>query len=153
MKKLTKTEKLLLSAVAFLTMIVVLLTFRIFTKEEIAILSSISTPQASPVIKNTDSISIPGYDGFELKSGVCEQSLALGNPVENTCHMVMTLTLHDGTLLWESEELMPGMTTKVTLFQPLAQGNYPDCTLTYTCSTPEGKPLNGASTKLTLRVI
>ena len=122
----------------------------------------IQTPDNSSLIqnaedppKNENSISIPGYEGITLKAGSLEQTISLSNPVQNTCYFVITLYLEDGTLLWQSDYIKPGETSSpIVLNQPLEKGNYPNAVLQYSCfkMDSEKTPLNGAETKLTLRV-
>lgn len=105
--------------------------------------------------KNSDSIAIPGYEGITLKADSLEQTVALKNPEQNACYFVITLSLEDGTVLWQSEEIAPGKTSKpMKLSQELKEGTYPNAVLRYACfkMDKEKTPLNGAETKLTLRV-
>lgn len=107
------------------------------------------------VEKNSDSIAIPGYEGITLKADSLEQTVALKNPEQNACYFVITLSLEDGTVLWQSEEIAPGKTSKpMKLSQELKEGTYPNAVLRYACfkMDKEKTPLNGAETKLTLRV-
>lgn len=115
-----------------------------------------SISQESAVIeKNEDSISIPGYEGLTLKANSLKQDVALKNPPQNTCYFVMALYLDDGTLLWESDYIEPGgNSSPIVLTQELSKGTYPNTILKYSCfkMDEEKTPLNGAETKLTLRV-
>ena len=100
------------------------------------------------------SIAIPGYEGFNLEAGTKKQSIALNNPESNTCFFLISLYLEDGTLLWQSEYLAPGEKSKaMELNQKLEPGTY-KAVLRYDCfrMNQELSPLNGAETKLTLRV-
>lgn len=105
--------------------------------------------------QNEHSIAIPGYEGITLKANVLEQDIAFNNPTQNTCYFVITLYLEDGTLLWESDYIEPGSNSApVALTQELESGTYPNAVLKYSCfkMDQEKTPLNGAETKLTLRV-
>ncbi|MBR5291398.1 MAG: tRNA (uracil-5-)-methyltransferase [Clostridia bacterium] len=116
---------------------------------------STETVEAAPVEKTESSISIPGFEGLSLKAGEKKQSVALKNPEQNPCYFVITLVLDDGTVLWESDYIAPGEISKpITLNQPLEAGTYPNSILRYSCFTLDKNrsPLNGAETKLTLRV-
>ena len=113
------------------------------------------TATTPPVEKNPDSIAIPGYEILELKAGNKEQSLCLPNPEQNVCYFQILLYLEDGTLLWESELIEPGKTSKpMTLTKTLDKGTYPNAVLRYSCYRMDEdlSPLNGAEAKLTLWV-
>lgn len=106
------------------------------------------------VEKNPDSIAIPGYEVLELQADSKNQILCLPNPHQNVCYFQISLFLEDGTLLWESELIEPGSTSKpIILVQTLEKGTYSNAILKYSCFKMDGKtPLNGAETKLTLWV-
>ena len=107
------------------------------------------------VIKNPDSIAIPGYEMLELKAGSKEQSLCMPNPPQNCCYFQICLYLEDGTLLWKSELIDPGTNSKpMVLSKTLEKGMYPNAILRYSCYRMDDDltPLNGAETKLTLWV-
>lgn len=111
--------------------------------------------ESSIAEKNKDSISIPGYEGITLKANSLKQDVALKNPAQNTCYFVIALYLEDSTLLWESDYIEPGgESSPIVLTQKLPKGTYPNAILKYSCFTmdKEKTPLNGAETKLTLRV-
>ena len=107
------------------------------------------------VEKNSDSIAIPGYEMLEMKAGSKEQSLCMPNPPQNCCYFQIALYLEDGTLLWQSELIEPGTTSKpIVLTKALDKGMYPNAILRYSCYRMDEdlSPLNGAETKLTLWV-
>lgn len=126
------------------------------THDSVVVLNqSTETAEAAPVEKTENSISIPGFEGLTLQAGEKKQSVALKNPEQNPCYFVITLILDDGTVLWESDYIAPGEISKpITLNQPLEAGTYPNSILRYSCFTLDKNrsPLNGAETKLTLRV-
>ena len=112
-------------------------------------------PVEQEIEKNTDSISIPGYEGITLKADSVQQSLCLSNPPQNTCYFVIALCLEDGTMLWESDYIRPGEKSEpIVLNQKLREGTYQDAYLQYSCYAmdKERTQLNGAKTKVTLRV-
>lgn len=113
---------------------------------------SIQTTQS--VEKNPDSIAIPGYELLELQANSTAQTLCLPNPEQNVCYFQISLSLGDGTLLWQSDLVAPGDTSKpMTLTKALDKGTYPNAILKYSCFAPDGiTPLNGAETKITLWV-
>lgn len=107
------------------------------------------------VEKNPDSIAIPGYEILELKANSKRQGLCMPNPPQNCCYFKIFLYLEDGTLLWESELIEPGQTSKpIVLSDALEKGMYPNAVLRYACFRMDEtlSPLNGAETKLTLWV-
>lgn len=111
------------------------------------------TPSES-VEKNPDSISVPGYELLELAADTAQQTLCLENPAQNPCYFQITLTLSDGTLLWQSGRIAPGKTSApIVLRRPLTAGTY-SAVLNYACFREDDgvTPLNGAEMKLTLRV-
>lgn len=123
--------------------------------------AEVSTPnganyaETGPVEKNKDSISIPGYESITLEADKTQQTVGLPNPAKNTCYFQISLILEDGTLLWQSDLVKPGeISDPIKLDKPLEAGSYPNTTMKYDCYTMDGSmtPLNGAATKLTLRV-
>lgn len=112
-------------------------------------------PTQLTVEKNPDSIAIPGYEILELNANSKEQALCLPNPEQNMCYFQIALYLEDGTLLWQSELIEPGKTSKpMVLTKTLSKGTYPQAVLRYACYRMDEdlSPLNGAETKVTLRV-
>ena len=107
------------------------------------------------VVKNPDSIAIPGYEMLELKAGTEKQSICLPNPPQNDCYFQIRVYLEDGTMLWKSELIEPGKTSKpMVLTASLKKGIYPNALLHYSCYRMDEDltPLNGAQTKVTLWV-
>lgn len=105
------------------------------------------------VQKNDNVISIPGYEGINLAANTKKQNVSLHNPAQNDCYFVITLELEDGTVLWESNYIKPGrVSDPIVLRKELEPGTYP-AKLRYSCFKMDKKtPLNGAETKLNLRV-
>ena len=117
--------------------------------------NGMSYEETGQIEKNQDSISIPGYEGINLKADTKQQTIGFPNPAENTCYFQISLYLEDGTLLWQSDLVKPGMISEpLVLNQTLTAGSYPNAKLKYDCFTVDKNrtPLNGAETKLTLRV-
>lgn len=134
-----------------LLVVAVLLHF----KETPGISAPEDTATTPTVEKNPDSIAIPGYEMLELKAGSKEQSLCFPNPEQNVCYFQISLFLEDGTLLWQSELIEPGKTSKpIVLTESLSKGTYPKAVLRYACYRMDEDltPLNGAETKVTLWV-
>ena len=100
----------------------------------------------------SDSIAIPGYDTLTFKAGEKTQEITLHNPEENTCYFKMSLILEDGTTIWTSDLLEPGMAfTTIDLDEALDAGTYSDVTLKYDCySLKDQSQLNGAEIKVTI---
>lgn len=113
------------------------------------------TESAEAVVKNTDTIDIPGYESLTLAADSREQRISLANPPQNTCFFQISLCLEDGSVLWTSELIPPGYASEsIRLSRALPAGSYPNATLRYACFTLDDsrQPLNGAETKLTLIV-
>lgn len=105
--------------------------------------------------KNENSISIPGYEGISLKAETLQQTVGLPNPSQNSCYFQISLTLEDGTQLWQSQLVEPGAVSEpMKLEKSLPAGTYPNSVLHFSCYTMDGSmtPLNSAETKLTLWV-
>ena len=110
--------------------------------------SNISLTEKSDMQKTSESIAIPGYELLELDANRRAQTLYLSNPSSNKCYFRISLYLENETLLWKSDLIEPGK-----LNQALKKGTYTNAVLKYDCYKNDGKtPLNGAETKLTLRV-
>lgn len=110
---------------------------------------------APTIKKNPNSIAIPGYEMLELKANSKEQTMCLPNPPQNDCYFQISLYLEDGTLLWQSELIAPGETSKpMVLSEVLKKGTYPNAVLHYSCYRMDESltPLNGAEMKVTLWV-
>lgn len=105
-------------------------------------------------IEESPSIAIPGYDTIDFVANETHQKVVLHNPEENTCYFKMSFILSDGTKIWESDLLEPGMAfTEIELSQGLEAGTYEDVTLKYDCfSLKEMAPLNNGAIKVTLNV-
>lgn len=114
-----------------------------------------SQSETEPVEKLDGQIAVPGFESLTLQADSKKQEVVLSNPAENSCYFRISLLLSDGTVLWTSEEIAPGKTSKpIRLSQPLSQGVYTDAKLKYECFTMDSSrsALNGAEIKLTLRV-
>lgn len=106
--------------------------------------------------KNENTIDIPGFDVMNLKAGETSQNVNLYNPEQNTCYFKMTLSLSDGTKLWESGLIEPGKGLyNITLSKALDAGTYENAVLKYDCFTMDENqsPLNGAEIKIKLNVL
>lgn len=111
--------------------------------------------QTEPVEKLTDTIDIPGYTEIIFRAGVAEQDDTILNPPQNFCWFKVSLVLEDGTVLWTSDFIAPGEESEpIVLSMPLERGIYKNAMLKYQCFADEAgqKALNGAETKLTLKV-
>lgn len=126
-----------------------------FSRESTAVTPIEQSAEAvtkEPVVKNSDSIAIPGYEALVISKNT---ELCLSNPPQNMCYFLITLSLEDGTVLWQSDYVEPGgISDPITLNQELPNSTYPNARLKYSCFTMDEAltPLNGAETKLTLRV-
>lgn len=151
-----KKRYLVILLIILVVIAVLISVWAIFIKQDMSQTNTDIQNQDSDLIeKNENTISIPGYEGLTLRADSLEQTVSLNNPIQNTCCFVITLYLEDGTRLWQSDYIKPGETSSpIVLNQPLEKGNYPNAVLQYSCfkMDSEKTPLNGAETKLTLRV-
>lgn len=151
-----KKRYLVILLIILVVIAVLISVWAIFIKQDMSQTNTDIQNQDSDLIeKNENTISIPGYEGITLRADSLEQIVSLNNPIQNTCYFVITLYLEDGTRLWQSDYIKPGETSSpIVLNQPLEKGNYPNAVLQYSCFKMDGEktPLNGAETKLTLRV-
>lgn len=98
---------------------------------------------------------LPSYGSLTFKAGTKEQTAVMQNPGENSCLVRITLTLADGTEIYESELVEPGYYTKpITLVAPMKRGIYRDVVLEYECFSDDESqiPMNGATTTLDITV-
>lgn len=145
----SKLTRILLAIVLFLLLLIAIML--VFVKCG----SKDTTDTITSNVERPTSIAIPGYEGLELIAGTKKQTLCLPNPEQNKCYFQISIYLEDGTLLWKSELIEPGKTSKpVKLSEPLVEGTYRNAILHYDCFTMDGSmtPLNGAEMKFTLRV-
>lgn len=151
-----KKRYLVILLIILVVIAVLISVWAIFINQDMSQTNTDIQNQDSDLIeKNENTISIPGYEGITLRADSLEQIVSLNNPIQNTCYFVITLYLEDGTRLWQSDYIKPGETSSpIVLNQPLEKGNYPNAVLQYSCfkMDSEKTPLNGAETKLTLRV-
>ena len=151
-----KKRYLIILLIILVVIAVLISVWAIFLKQDMLQTNTSIQKQDSGLIeKNENSISIPGYEGITLKADSLEQNVSLNNPIQNTCYFVITLYLEDGTRLWQSDYIKPGETSSpIVLTQSLEKGTYPNAVLQYSCFKMDNEktPLNGAETKLTLRV-
>lgn len=144
-----------LSCIAVFLLLLLIIMILCIPPEPAELPNGGSMPQTGNVEKNKDSIAIPGYEGIALKADTKQQTVGLPNPPQNTCFFRITLSLEDGTVLWQSDLVEPGEVSEpIKLKQRLQKGTYPNSLLKYECFTMDGNlsPLNSAATKLTLRV-
>lgn len=92
-------KKILISClVALIAVAIAIGIYMIFFRQPIQLPDgSIPTQNTEEVLKNENSISIPGYEGITLKADSLKQTVALKNPEQNTCYFVIALYLEDGT--------------------------------------------------------
>lgn len=151
-----KKRYLVILLIILVVIAVLISVWAIFINQDMSQTNTDIQNQDSDLIeKNENTISIPGYEGITLRADSLEQIVSLNNPIQNTCYFVITLYLEDGTRLWQSDYIKPGETSSpIVLNQPLEKGNYPNAVLQYSCfkMDSEKTQLNGAETKLTLRV-
>ena len=113
-----------------------------------------TTSYSDSSLEENMSISVPGYEKLEFTAGKKMQRVYLYNPKGNTCYFKLNLTLEDGTVIWQSDLLEPGMAfNRIQLEQTLEKGIYENVTLNYECySLVDQRKLNGSAIKLYLEV-
>ena len=154
-RNLNKNRRALVLVLSCCLVLLVIIAALLHINERPRIAALEDSVTTSTVEKNPDSIAVPGYEILEVKAGTKKQSLCLPNPEQNMCYFQISLYLEDGTMLWQSDLIEPGKTSKpVVLTQVLDKGTYPNAVLRYSCYRMDDDltPLNGAETKLTLRV-
>ncbi|MGL4283594.1 MAG: hypothetical protein ACRCSI_08270 [Eubacterium aggregans] len=100
------------------------------------------------------SIQIPGYTSTVMNSGDTQLNLRVGNPEGNTCYLKATLQLEDGTVLYETDLLKPGMGYEsIPISQAIVPGEY-SALVHYQGYTRDDqqRPLNTADSAFTLIV-
>lgn len=117
------------------------------------VVTGITAYNPDEITENPD-IAVPGYEKLELAAGKKRQTVYLNNPEGNTCYFVMSLILEDGTVIWKSDYLEPGMAfDRIELNQALEKGNYENVTLQYDCySIIDKRELNGSAVTIKLEV-
>lgn len=101
-----------------------------------------------------ETIDIPGFDVVTFKHGTIQQDSYFYNPAENKCYFKLTLALDDGTIIWQSDYLEPGVAySHIELNQKLRKGTYHNASLLYdTYSLDNYSRLNGSNINLVVDV-
>ena len=109
---------------------------------------------SKPIVKNKNSISVPGFGQINLVADQLEQTTRLYNPEQNNCYFKISIVLSDGTVVWKSDFMAPGeKADKITLLKSLPEGTYNDVAVRYDCfSMNKQSGLNNAQIKLKLVV-
>ncbi|MGN0158699.1 MAG: hypothetical protein ACI39W_06110 [Brotaphodocola sp.] len=100
------------------------------------------------------SITIPGFEKWNISAGETKVSSGFYNPEHNGCYFVLSVLLEDSEeLIYESDYLKPGQHLyEVELIRPMEAGTY-DAVLRYhTYSVTDFSPMNGASVPFSLVV-
>lgn len=152
-KKLKKHEIILLILTIVLAFVLFLTAQTHIIHEQRSGTNESTIPPSINVDPN--SIAIPGYEILQLSADTKKQTICFSNPQGNPCYFQISLYLEDGTLLWESELIEPGKTSRpIVLINSLPKGTYTKAVLRYSCYSLDEAltPMNGAETKVTLRV-
>lgn len=160
------TKKQIIAVFAAAAFSAVLILSAVFVGAQIG---SSKTPAADPAPAETtetekddapaidpDSIIVTGFEKMRLKAGTYSQECdLLYNSSANTCAMVFSLYLPDGSIFYRSEPVKPGeRIEKMEIDQLLTAGTYEGCRLSYDCYDLEtDAALNGADIDFTLEVI
>ena len=100
-----------------------------------------------------ETAAIPGFTLISVTADATDVDAPFYNPSDNEVTLKLTLTLSDGSVLYESQELQPGETVDMMeLSQSLAAGDY-DATLHYDvyAMNDDHTELNGADIAVTVR--
>ena len=123
------------------------------TRTKISLLALLASMWALPAL--CGNINLPGYETITLKAGQVPQAVSFSNPQENTCAFRLSISLKDGSTLWEAENLLrPGEALlSIDLTRELEAGTYRNAVLKYECyNLADMTKLNGAEMKCTLVV-
>ena len=70
-------------------------------------------------------ITFPGIRYLRIDADTANVNVNLGNPEDNPCYFVISIILEDGTVIFESDMLLPGENLgDIELSQALASGEY-----------------------------
>lgn len=99
-----------------------------------------------------DSITIPGFDEWEIAANETYVACDLYNPDGNICYFEITVTLQDsGSVIYHSKLLRPGQHLyHVELQTPIPAGRYNAVMHYSTISIEDNSPMNGADVPFTL---
>lgn len=105
-------------------------------------------------ISEEPNISYPGYEKLIFMADSKKQEVYLTNPKDNTCYFMISIILEDGTVIWQSDGLMPGNAyDRISLRKILEEGIYDNAVLQYeSYSLKDGRKLNGSSINLIIEV-
>ncbi|WP_426350281.1 hypothetical protein ACPWSR_03315 [Alloiococcus sp. CFN-8] len=98
------------------------------------------------------SITIPGFEEWNIKAGETKVSSNFYNPEDNQCYFVLSVTLDEtGEEIYKSKYLKPGQHLyEVELKKALSKGSY-EATLHYSTFTiDDNTPMNGADVPFVL---
>lgn len=80
------------------------------------------------------SISIPGFNEIYFCSDSLNQKVNLYNPDDNTCTMNFSISMPDGTVIWEENNIQPGYGLyDIQINKKLEKGTYAGCVLSVRC--------------------
>ena len=95
---------------------------------------------------SVDYATIPGFKTLTMTADTKEQAVYFQNPTDNNVNLQLTLSLADGTQLYQSDLIEPGNVVKnITMSKSLESGTYNDAILHYDCYTADNKLCNNAN--------
>jgi hypothetical protein len=98
-----------------------------------------------------EGIAIPGYKSITVGAGRTNVQVNFQNPEGNPCYFRISLRLDDGTVLYQSKMIRPGMALyDIALTKPLRTGEYGATVRYETFSLSDLSPMNGADVRITL---
>ena len=109
--------------------------------------------QETPAPEGT--IAIPGFEEIQLTATLERQPMPFYNPAGNTCYFIVSLLMPDGTEVFRSGLMPPGITVPSgELSRVPSTGVYENAVLQYSCYAPDTmEALNGADVTLTVNFI
>lgn len=106
----------------------------------------------SDTTHRNDRILIPGVSKLTFAHDADQQLVHFYNPAKNTAIMKMRLQLEDGTILWESKELLPGDSVNTIHINDMPSiGHYHAFVIT-DCKDQNGNALNGGIVNIILNI-
>jgi hypothetical protein len=99
----------------------------------------------------TPTIAIPGFGRITIPANTADAHVDLANPDSNTCSLIISLELTDGTVLFTSGMLLPGEKVgDITLFEALSPGEYGAIIRYDAYDAADSSPLNTAKVSIIL---
>lgn len=106
----------------------------------------------SDTTHGNERILIPGVSKLTFIHDADQQSAHFYNPTENTAIMEIRLQLEDGTVLWESPELLPGESINTIRIKNMPSVGCYHAFVVTDCKDQNGNALNGGIVNIILNI-